>query len=188
MAKSRMGLLHSYVKQTNTVSIYTKEGETLLTELGRFVVNFQYLESVMNSIFKELFQLDNTTNLVLVDEISIMAKNNKLCKLLKLKLGHSGFFNDLFKITAEIIEERNFIMHSEIFGDADSLSIMNYPKGIRRFEFVRKKYDIEGMRELNQNTWELISLYTMVYMDLLPDEEVPFNADYDEQYRIAHGS
>lgn len=186
MAKNRMELLHSYVKQTNTVSIYTKEGEPLLTELGRFVVNFQYLESVMNSIFKELFEIDSTTNLVLVDEINIMAKNNKLCKLLKLKLGHSNFFNDLFRITADIIQERNFIMHSEIFGDADSLSLRNYPKGIRRFEFVRKRYDIEGMGDLNRNTRELISIYTMVYMDLIPDEEVPFNADYDELYRVAH--
>lgn len=186
MGKDRMELLRSYVQQTNTVSVYTREGEPLLAELGRFVVNFQYLESVMNSIIKELLDIDETTNLVMVDEINIMAKNNKLCKLLKLKLGSSGFFNDLFKITSRIIEERNFIVHSEIFGDLDSISFSNYPKSIKKFEFERKMYDHDKLKELNGNTRDLIALYTMVYMDLLPDDEVPFHADYDDLHRMAH--
>ena len=182
-----MSRLRSYVEHTNTVSVYTKEGEPLLAELGGFVVNFQYLESIMNSIFREIFEIDDRTNLVLVDEINIMGKNNKLCKLLKLRLGHSNFFDDLFKITSTIIEERNFIMHSEIFGDADSISFRNYPRSIKRFEFVRRRYDLDKLKELNINIRNLISLYTMILMDILPDNEVPFNADYDELFKLAHG-
>jgi hypothetical protein len=186
MPKDHMPLLRSYVKNTNTISVYAREGEPLLAELGRFVVNFQYLESMMNSIFKVLFEIDSRTNLVLVDEINIMGKNNKLCKLLKIRLGHSRFFNDLFNITAQIIEERNFIVHSEIFGHVDSLIFNNFPKSIKRFEFVRRRYDLEGLKELNSSVRELISLYSMVYMDLIPDDEVPFKAEYDSIYTLAH--
>ncbi|MGA1872159.1 MAG: hypothetical protein ACMUHY_00675 [Thermoplasmatota archaeon] len=187
MPKDHMSLLRSYVSNTNTVSVFAREGEPLLAELGRFIVNFQYLESIMNSIFKVLFGIDDRTNLVLVDEINIMGKNTKLCKLLKIELGHSKFFNDLFKITTHIIEERNFIIHSEIFGDAESLIFRNYPKSIRRFEFVRRRYDLEKLKELNSNVRDLISLYSMVYMDLIPNEEVPFEADYDSIYEKVHG-
>jgi len=186
MLNNYIPLLRSYVKNTNTVSVYAREEEPLLAELGRFIVNFQYLESIMNSIFKELFAIDDRTNLVLVDEINIMGKNNKLCKLLKIRLGHSRFFNDLFKITTQIIEERNFIIHSEIFGDADSLIFNNYPKSIKRFEFVKRRYDLKGLKRLNSSVRDLISLYSMVYMDLIPNEEVPFEADYDSIYAAAH--
>lgn len=181
-----MSLLRSYMKHTNTVSVYTREGEPLLAEVGRFVVNFQYLESIMNSIFQELFKIDDRTNLVLVDGINIMGKNTKLCKLLKLKLGHSDFFNDLFKITSTIIEKRNFIIHSEIFGDADTISFSNYPRSIKRFESERRRYDLDKLKELNINTRNLISLYTMIFMDLLPDNEVPFSADYNMLFKKAH--
>ncbi|MGA1820174.1 MAG: hypothetical protein ACMUHU_04100 [Thermoplasmatota archaeon] len=186
MPKDHMELLRSYVRDTNTVSVFTREGEPLLAELGKFVVNFQYLESIMNSIFRLLLDTDQRTNLVIVDEINIMGKNTKICKLLKLKLGHSRFFNDLFKITSKIIEKRNFIMHSEIFGDARSLIFSNYPKSIKRFEFVRRKYGLEELRELNSNVQDLISLYSMVFIDLIPNEEVPFEADYDAIYISAH--
>jgi hypothetical protein len=140
----------------------------------------------MNSIFKEIFDNDDKENLVLVDGINIMGKNTKVCKLLKLRLGHSKFFNDLFKITSRIIEERNFIIHSEIFGYADSLVFKNYPNSIKRFDFYRKRYDLEKLKELNSNTRDLISLYSMVYMDLTPNDEMPFEADYDMIYQRVH--
>jgi hypothetical protein len=186
MPRDYTPLLKAYIKNTNTVSVFTREGEPLLAELGRFIVNFQYLESIMNSIFKEIFDNDDKENLVLVDGINIMGKNTKVCKLLKLRLGHSKFFNDLFKITSRIIEERNFIIHSEIFGYADSLVFKNYPNSIKRFDFYRKRYDLEKLKELNSNTRDLISLYSMVYMDLIPNDEMPFEADYDMIYQRAH--
>jgi len=186
MSIDHMTLLRNYVHDTNTVSVFTREGEPLLAELGKFIVNFQYLESIMNSIFGLVLDLDERTNLVVTDEINIMGKNTKICKLLKLKLGHSRFFNDLFRITADIIEKRNFIIHSEIFGDARSLIFNNYPKSIKRFEFVRKRYGLDDLKELNSNVQDLISLYSMVYIDLIPNDEVPFEADYDSIYERAH--
>ena len=186
MSRNYTQLLKAYVRNTNTVSVFTREGEPLLAELGKFIVNFQYLESIMNSIMKVIFNHDDKTNLVLVDDIHIMGKNTKICKLLKIKLGHSKFFNDLFKITTQIIEERNFIIHSEIFGHADSLVFKNYPSSIKRFEFVRKRYDLDKLKDLNSNICDLISLYSMVYMDIIPNDEVPFEADYDSIYERAH--
>ncbi|MGA1793614.1 MAG: hypothetical protein ACMUHM_06655 [Thermoplasmatota archaeon] len=186
MARDYTALLEAYVRNTNTVSVFTREGAPLLAELGRFIINFQYLESIMNSIFKEILCNDEKTNLVLVDEINIMGKNTKLCKLLQLRTGNSKFFNDLFKITTQIIEERNFIIHSEIFGHADSLVFKNYPNSIKRFEFVRKRYDLEKLQDMNKRIRDLISLYSMVYMDLIPNDEVPFEADYDSIYERAH--
>jgi hypothetical protein len=184
--KDMMPLLKAYIEHTNTDSFYAREGDELLAELGRFVINFQYLESIMNRIIQAMFGMDDRTNLVLMDEINIMHKTNKICKLLKLRIGHSKFFNDLFNMTRQLIEERNFIVHSEIFGDTEYLNFDNFPKGLKKFEAERRRYDLDSLEELNSEIRDLISLYTMVYMDILPDEEIPFHADYDELYRLAH--
>ena len=39
---------------------------------------------------------------------------------------------------------------------------------------------------MNKRIRDLISLYSMVYMDLIPDDEVPFKADYNMIYDRAH--